>query len=273
MRIEQETDQSNKKLNYVFGVVEKPSSRGQKFIFGWDEIGNPSLFLTAREDQAITRQGYNTRGANAVVEFPLDPEYATYAPKIFEFMGMAKPIDNADRGSQFTEDVVNIACANGIGSTSFLAVKELTLLDSIIKGQISWDINGIPSYSIVIPDENTETLNFILFSPGTNPSNELSYRTFLLSVIKVLAKIDREQVPPDQKGYMDVVRDAVGVLEAKAARERAVSPLNKIRMDLGLLNEVGGVERLMFLGVDDLCLVLQNYQIVAEESFAAGRNS
>lgn len=271
MRIEEEKDQSNKQLDFVFGVVEKPASRGQKFIFGWDGDGNPSLWVTAREADAITRTGYNTRGANAVLEFPLDREVVAYTPKMFEFMEMSKPLDNADRGNDFTEDVVNIACANGIGATSFLAVKELTLLDSIMKGQVEWSIGEVPSYSLIIPDAETQTLNFVLFSPGNEASNELSYRTFLLGVIKTLAKIDREQNPPDQKGYMDVVREAVRVLEEKAARERSASPIDKIRMDLRLLNEARGAERLMFLGVDELRLILQNYQVVAEESFAAGR--
>lgn len=275
MRIEPEIrDQSNKSLDYVFGVIQKPGSRGQNFIFGWDGDGNPSLAVKtlAQEGSAITRKGHDTRGRNTVVAFPLDRELAGLAPKAFEFLEMAKPIDNRDAGTQFTEDVVNIACANGIGATSFLAVKELTLLKSIMDSQVTWQIGDHPSYSLIIPDQDAGTLNFVLFSPGSNPSNELTYRTFLLRVIKTLAVIDRNQNPPDQKGYVYVVQEVVRTLEELAQRERSqASPLQKIQMEMGLLDEIRGVALLNTLPVDKLRIVLREFKKVAEQSFAAGR--
>jgi len=272
MIIEQEKDQSNKQLDYVFGVIQKPASRGQKFIIGWDGDGNPSVGVTANERGAITQKGYETRGRNAVLEFPLGSDVSTLTPKAFEFLEMSKPIDNRDSGNQFTEDVVNIACANGIGATSFLPVKELTLLNAIMGGQITWNIGNTPSYSLMIPDQDAGTLNFVLFSPGNNPSNELMYRTFLLRVIKTLATIDRNQVPPDQKGYMDVIRAVIQKLEEKTAGDRAhANPLEKIKVDLGMLEEAKGAALLSTLPVDDLRIVIKNFKTVVEESFTNGR--
>ncbi len=75
MRIEtEERDQSNKPLDYVFGVVQKPGSRGQNLIFGWDGDGNPALAVKtlAQEDNVVTHKGYETRGRNTVLEFPLE---------------------------------------------------------------------------------------------------------------------------------------------------------------------------------------------------------
>lgn len=272
MEIEQERDQSNKKLDFVFGVIQKPSSRGKNFIIGWDTDGNPSMHVVSEERDAISQRGLVTRGRNQIIDFPYDAETSRLTPKVFEFLEMSKPVDNRDTGSQFTEDVVNIACANGIGATSFLAVKELTLLTAIMEGEISWTIGGVPSYSLIIPDADTNTLNFVLFSPGDHPSNDFAYRNFLLRVIKVLASIDRNQVPPDQKGYMNVVEGVVEILEAKAEGEKLkTNVLEKIQAELGLLDEIRGVGLLRTLPVDKLRIVVQNFKTVAEESFEAGR--
>ena len=272
MQIEQERHDSEQKLDYVFGVIQKPASRGKNFIIGWDISGNPVVKLTVREDEAITRKGYETRGRNAVLEFPFSREIAEFTPRALEFLEMAKPTDNRDVGNQFTEDIVNIACANGTGSTSFLQVKERVLLGAIMDAQLIWGIAGRPSYSVAIPDEETGTLNFLLFSPGSAASNEFAYRRFLLGVIKTLATIDRNQNPPDQKGYVYVVEQVVQKLEALAEAERSqAGVLEKIQMDMGVLDEIRGVGLVNTLPVDGLRVVLRNFRGVVDQRFAAGR--
>ena len=274
MQIEQEIHDSEQKLDYVFGVIQKPASRGKNFIIGWDISGNPVVKLTVREDEAITRKGYETRGRNAVLEFPFSREIAEFTPRALEFLEMAKPQDNADQGRQFTEDVVNIACANGTGSTSFLQVKERVLLGAIMDTQLTWGIGNPPrsSYSVAIPEEETGTLNFLLFSPGNGASNEFAYRRFLLGVIKTLATIDRNQNPPDQKGYVYVVEQVVQKLESLAQAERSqAGVLEKIQMEMGVLDQIRGVALLNTLPVDGLRVVLRNFKNVVDESFANGK--
>lgn len=271
--VEQEPAQSNKPLEYVFAAVQMPSPRGraQNIFVGWATDGRPTLTANTR---LLTPNAHEMLSGNVMTPFPFDAAQARFTPQAYEFAEMAQPIDNPDRGRQFTEDIVSISGTDGAGAVKFLQIEELDLLDAIMRGQIDWNIGGVKSYTLLIPDIQTETNNFMLFSPGDQPSNDMTYRTFLLKTIKTLTTIDRRQSPPDQKGYMAVLRAVVANLEAKAAARKAEkSGLERIALDLGIMQEAesGASNQLAYLNVDQLRYVIGKFQEVVTQSFIDGK--
>lgn len=257
-------------LEYVFGRIRVPGGGGDVFI-GWNTEGYPALVRGARK---ITEYGRRMIADRDALAFPLDSSVAEYTPVALEFAQVGAAKDNQDRGLEFTEDVVNIACTDGQGRVKWVSVKELTLLDSILNGQITWQIGGENFYSVIIPVEENQTLNFILFSPGQESSNELAYRTFLLQVIKSLTELDGKQNPPDQKGYKDVIRAVVAKLEDRVRqRDANQGGIKAIAMRLGVLEEIRGVgaQELKYLPLEDLREILRVSQTTVEESFRQGK--
>jgi len=271
VRVETEQNRINEPVEYVFGAVQWPrGGRGSSLYFGWDAKGYPRL---TTEGRMLTSRGRDMLSGNSLTPFPFDAGVSGYTPKVFEFAEMPQPIDNLDDGNRFTEDVVNIACFDETGAVKFIGVKELTLLDAVIRGQINWMIGGKESYSLMIPDAETNSLNIILFGPEGNPTNELSYRTFLLKTIRTLALIDRKQIPPDQKGYMDVLRAVIRDLNSKAASRDNTGAITKIATDLGILEEsdASGSGRIAYLSVNQFRYVIEKYHEVVGQSFATGK--
>lgn len=249
-----------------------PGQGGPLYV-GWGLDGHPVLTTNSR---LLTQNAHDMLSGNVAIPFPFDADQASFTPQALEFAEMAQPIDNPDEGRNFTEDVVSVSCTNGKGSVQFIQIKELTLLDAIMRGQLEWQIGGVRSYSLIVPNTDTGTLDFVLFSPGDASSNELAYRTFLLKTIKTLATIDRKQIPPDQKGYMDVLRAAVANLEEKArSRQSPVGGVTKIMGDLGILQEVEvkTTNQLAYLSVNQLRYIIQKCQEVVSRSFVTGKDS
>jgi hypothetical protein len=274
MIIEQEQNRSGRPLEYVFGATQMQGERGRvrNLYVGWNLDGHP--FATS-DVRMLTTNAREMLRDNAPTPFPFDQNLARLTPSAFEFAEMAKPVDNPDSGRQFTKDIVSIACTDEFGKINFIEVNELLLMNAILKGQLEWNVGGIKSYSLMIPDEQIGKLNFILFSPEDAPSNEFGYRTFLLKVIKTLALIDRKQIPPDQKGYVRVLKAAMTYLEQRAA-EAKVEPkgLAKIGLDLGILEETQREDQnqLAYLSVEQFRYVIQRYQDIVSQSFSRGKN-
>jgi hypothetical protein len=271
MPIVEREPRPEKPLDYVFGKVSfARRGRGSEIVFGWNTEGFP--FATS-DQRRITAHGQEmSRGIDAV-QMPFDASVASYTPVAYEFAEIAKPLDKPDQGRQFTEDTLNLAVTDESGGVKFIAVSELSFLNSILKGQVEWTIGGYKQYTLVVPDAASQKVNIILFSPGQSPSNEFAYRTFLLKTIKTLSEVDRNQNPPDQKGYVAVVNGVIADLVRKGYGDRRETEMDKIMIKLGVLGEtkVSGGDRITYLNVDQYRFVIEEFQKIVSDRFQRGK--
>ncbi|QQG41827.1 MAG: hypothetical protein HYV90_00745 [Candidatus Woesebacteria bacterium] len=258
--IEIETRQPNRQLNYVFGLVQVAGrgGRGQILHFGWDEAGYPTVVTNRR--LLTSNAGEMERGVDPQ-PLTLTTEELSFTPVAFDFTEMSRPIDNRDNGNQFSEDVLSLACVNTSGEIEIIEVEELDLLKAILEKQINWGSGESESYSLIIPQSESQRLSIILFDPAGNPSNELAYRSFLLKVINALSEIDEKQNVADQKGYSDLVTNAIADAE-----------LNKIGDSADGRGKIANPsDRIAYLNLVQLRYLIQRFYDEASESFANGR--
>lgn len=268
-----ERERPGQTLNYVFGKIQLPrvgGSASRELKFGWDTSGYPAATTDGR---TISPYGQDMARKIRLTTFPLEEAQADYTPVASEFAAYAKPFDRPDQGNQFTEDTLNIAVTNEVGAVSFIKVKELDLLKSILVGQIETVIGRSKSYTLLIPDDETQKLHILLFSPGNHSSNEFKYRTFLLNTITTLAGVDRNQNPPDQKGYVAVFRAAIKAAVDNKVGTYEATGAEKVAIKLGILKQMdlSGNDRFTYFTVEQFRYVIQRFNEVVGARFARGK--
>lgn len=269
-----------KRIDFLFASVQMPGERGRgPYIFaGWNADESPVLTVARNAREAMLgNEAFGDLDANPPVAFMYGEEVRGYTPRVLEFREIGQSVDNRDTRTRFVEDMITITGVDTNGDIQFPQIKELTLLDAILRGQITSKFNGSDSYTVCVPDDETQSLYFVLFKPPADAaSNEFIYRRFLLRVIKSLVELDHHQQPPDQKGYIHVMQAvAAKLLEQQQTRnDQSMTPEKKLLIEIGLegKEEKTAQQLIAQASVVRLRYIVELLLQSAQTTFTAGRS-